>query len=573
MGKYDVGEEIGGGLKDIGQAMFRREALDRQSRALELTETHRAIREAEAARVHRLTEENKQKTLAIQTAQEQRAAEEYAKKQEHRAKKMDVLSENQIRQIMEQDPEVYNTRVLPMFEDMGLKLVVDPSTGQLTLPTTRGEFEDKVKEWGSNPTNLKFAMDTRVSLEKSNAIRVAQEAAKLDTDILKLEAKGALNPKEAVQLKELMEQMDALTRQHATAMSAISTAEGHKAELMGNLTMQTNQIKRMEGYSSGEKDQMISIIQAGGSQKDAFNEVNRQRLESSRTTKMENTEEWRQRRQESTLQGLQYLRESAIKDGDTVKAKEYADRIKNLIGVKAEEKTAGEIPKPVAGIPQLVRDRKGYHPEGELGVNVSPETVTNLEILKAQFKAGNKAAFSAATTNRLNAINDLIGKPVVNGKPQKSQIEQLKELRAQAFKSGDSPVKILNDLERFFKGQISDKDMSPLESKLNAVAESFGRYYSGGGSTTSDFKIKFARDLLKGGVQQPAFEAILDTHASSMQGSQTMLLSNRDDIANQYRTGVKAALDFERIRAGKKISSDTAGIEDQPKKIKFGETW
>ena len=119
MGKYDIGEELTQGATAIGRAYMRRESLDRQERALGQQIEHQDTTEKETFRYHKALEAKAMEDLAVKKETEKRNKEVYEQEQARRAIPIDVLAQGDLEHIKDSDPNIYNTKILPMLGNIG----------------------------------------------------------------------------------------------------------------------------------------------------------------------------------------------------------------------------------------------------------------------------------------------------------------------------------------------------------------------------------------------------------------------------------------------------------------------
>lgn len=532
MGKYDVGEEIGGGLKDIGQAMYRREALDRQQRALEQTGRHQAVTEEH----QRALEDFRMQEIAEKQKMDKIAFEKDQREQSRRNQNIDVLSESEMQRIKDEEPEIFQQKILPMFEQAGLKYAKHPVTEELIMPMKRGEFEDKIKEWGRNPTNMEYAHKIKLDLANSASEKSAKELFAFDEKLVgKTPTPQQIEERERLKLKA------------ESASQTVNAVKGQDIKLGQNIAIarqQATDILNASPLTEKERARIAPIANSGDLAK--------------------------------TQTAIDHI----------IKNKELASRQEDRQAFQREKEETTMF--PVKDAPELSRNRQGkLFVQGETDVPVNPTQYINLRLANQQMKQELKAGFTASANNQLQAIKSLV--LPANGKP--SSLDELKQMRAEAFakpgdisairnelskyagkETDDSQFRVLNKIEMALKKQLtSDPKLAAFWSKLQATAEQLGRYYSGGGNVTSDFKIRFAMELLDAGYQQKAFEAVVDTHANAMKHTQTILERARNNPAEQYRVTVQSILNGARLKAGKQIESDTTEIPETTTPVPQGQ--
>jgi hypothetical protein len=77
-------------------------------------------------------------------------------------------------------------------------------------------------------------------------------------------------------------------------------------------------------------------------------------------------------------------------------------------------------------------------------------------------------------------------------------------------------LKAFNTFDQFVKWQTSDPKMAELKSTIIAAAERMGNIYSGGGSVTSDQKMKLAQELIDPRLGKDAFRALIQGHTKDL---------------------------------------------------------
>jgi hypothetical protein len=141
------------------------------------------------------------------------------------------------------------------------------------------------------------------------------------------------------------------------------------------------------------------------------------------------------------------------------------------------------------------------------------------EARKKTIDAVNNPTFLRMRTN----ANILANPPIdpKTGKPTgESELDKIVALRNDIqpgiFGSISPELRKFNDWDQFIKYQISDPAMAKFKGTLIANIERLGSVYQGGGTATSDYKMKLAQEFLDPTLDKPAFKDLVESHKESV---------------------------------------------------------
>jgi hypothetical protein len=156
---------------------------------------------------------------------------------------------------------------------------------------------------------------------------------------------------------------------------------------------------------------------------------------------------------------------------------------------------------------------KPYKPEG--GVN---QAAINWQALKKSAQTINGPVFKRLIDNaEILAVGVKDPKTGVMSKPELDQVADLRdEIPDRLFSKINSDFQAFNRWDQFLAYKVSDPKMARLVSKVMANVDTLANIYSGGGTVTSDFKMKFAKDLFETALSKESFRAKMDTHKQSV---------------------------------------------------------
>lgn len=187
-------------------------------------------------------------------------------------------------------------------------------------------------------------------------------------------------------------------------------------------------------------------------------------------------------------------------------------------------KEIAELPRPTTTPGVTYSPKYGYQSHSGTGEK-TPLSTKEVQDANIDFNAikKNVMTYNGPTFVRLVNNAEILAKGTRNpytGKMGKPELDQLVELRNQiddgVFASISNKVKKFNDWDQFLKYQVSDPKMAAFKSKLMANVDTLANIYAGGGTVTSDFKMRFAQDLFDAGLSKGAFKVKMDTHKESV---------------------------------------------------------
>lgn len=109
--------------------------------------------------------------------------------------------------------------------------------------------------------------------------------------------------------------------------------------------------------------------------------------------------------------------------------------------------------------------------------------------------------------------------PIMVAKRENAQIviDMAPKIKERITAVDANQVKVLNRVLQFGKKQVSDKDLAMLDTDLTLWADKVASIMQGGGSTTSDFKLKLTKALMNEQMSADTLSAVVDDVTSSMQ--------------------------------------------------------
>jgi hypothetical protein len=184
---------------------------------------------------------------------------------------------------------------------------------------------------------------------------------------------------------------------------------------------------------------------------------------------------------------------------------------------------------PQAGLPPgvTVNKKTGTYVEYDPETNsVKPWKPTQgMQAASLDWQSLKKSAqtINGPTFKRLIDNAEVLAKGVYNPETKtwsKPELDQVAGLRDQIddklFSKINNDLQAFNRWDQWLSYKTSDVKMSKLLSKVMANVDTLASVYSGGGTVTSDFKMKFAQDLFETALSKEAFRAKMDTHKESV---------------------------------------------------------
>ncbi len=165
------------------------------------------------------------------------------------------------------------------------------------------------------------------------------------------------------------------------------------------------------------------------------------------------------------------------------------------------------------------RKTGGYDWKGEgTAPGMSPQASLDWLAMKKSALTINGPTFKRLIDNaEILAVGVKDPKTGIMGKPELDQVADLRDqVDDKLFAKINSDVQAFNRWSQWISYQVSDPKVARLKSKIMANVDTLASVYSGGGTVTSDFKMKFAQDLFEAGLSKEAFRAKLDTHKESV---------------------------------------------------------
>ena len=124
------------------------------------------------------------------------------------------------------------------------------------------------------------------------------------------------------------------------------------------------------------------------------------------------------------------------------------------------------------------------------------------------------------------ANGEILAKGVTDpktGKKGEAELDKIVRLRNEipdgTFGKISSDLRAFNKWDQFIAYQVSDPAMAKFKSSVIANAERLGAIYSGGGTVTSDNKMKIAIDLMDGALSKQAFRPLVESHKESIENT------------------------------------------------------
>jgi hypothetical protein len=109
------------------------------------------------------------------------------------------------------------------------------------------------------------------------------------------------------------------------------------------------------------------------------------------------------------------------------------------------------------------------------------------------------------------------------GQKNEAELDKIIRLRNDIpdayFGQVSNNLRMFNSWDQFVNYQISDPKMAELKGTVVANAERLGAIYSGGGTVTSDQKIKIALDLLDVKLGKKGFSQLVNSHKDSIRNT------------------------------------------------------
>jgi hypothetical protein len=109
------------------------------------------------------------------------------------------------------------------------------------------------------------------------------------------------------------------------------------------------------------------------------------------------------------------------------------------------------------------------------------------------------------------------------GKKNEAELDKIVRLRNEipdgVFGAVSDKLRTFNSWDQFINYQISDPKMAELKGTVIANAERLGAIYSGGGTVTSDQKIKLAIELLDVKLGKQGFSRLVNSHKDSIRNT------------------------------------------------------
>jgi len=156
----------------------------------------------------------------------------------------------------------------------------------------------------------------------------------------------------------------------------------------------------------------------------------------------------------------------------------------------------------------------------QMGINGAARAVEG-----ARFAALKKSVLTANSPTFRRLVNNAeilaVGvKDPYTGKMRESEFDQIIKLRNdiddKLFSKINSDLQAFNRWDQWLSYKTSDPKMARLLSKVMAATDTLGSIYAGGGTVTSDFKMKFARDMFETALSKEAFKEKILTHKESV---------------------------------------------------------
>ena len=141
------------------------------------------------------------------------------------------------------------------------------------------------------------------------------------------------------------------------------------------------------------------------------------------------------------------------------------------------------------------------------------------EARKKTIDAVNNPTFLRMRTNANILANPSVdpktGKPT--GESELDKIVNMRnEIKPGVFGSMAPELRKFNDWDQFIKYQVSEPAMAKFKGILIANVERLGSVYQGGGTATSDYKMKLAQEFLDPTLDKPAFKDLIEAHKESI---------------------------------------------------------
>ncbi len=178
--------------------------------------------------------------------------------------------------------------------------------------------------------------------------------------------------------------------------------------------------------------------------------------------------------------------------------------------------------------PNVFRDRRTgklveYVPENNTTRPYNPSTgiqqaAINWQALKKSAQTINGPVFKRLIDNaEILAVGVRDPKTGVMSKPELDQVADLRDkIDDKIFSKISSDLQAFNRWDQWLSYKTSDIPMARLISKVMADTDTLANVYAGGGTVTSDFKMKFAKDLFETALSKEAFRAKMDTHKEAV---------------------------------------------------------
>jgi hypothetical protein len=178
--------------------------------------------------------------------------------------------------------------------------------------------------------------------------------------------------------------------------------------------------------------------------------------------------------------------------------------------------------------PNVFRDRRTgkleeYVPETNTTRPYNPTGGIPSAALDWQGMKKSAAVINGPVFKRMIDNAEILAKGVTDpktGKTYKPELDQVVDLRNKVddklFSKINNDLQAFNNWDQWLAYKTSDIPMTKLISKVMADVDTLATVYSGGGNVTSDFKMKFAKDLFETGLSKEAFAAKMDTHKQSV---------------------------------------------------------
>lgn len=158
------------------------------------------------------------------------------------------------------------------------------------------------------------------------------------------------------------------------------------------------------------------------------------------------------------------------------------------------------------------------------------------EARKKAIDAVNSPQFVRMRTNANMLANPPSADPKTGQPVGKSELDKIVEARDKiqpGIMASIAPsLRKINDWDQFVDYQVSDPAMAELKGLLVANMERLGNIYSGGGTVTSDYKMRLAGDFLDPTLDKPAFAKLVETHRQS-------ILRTFDDYSSGFVGGLQ----------------------------------